>query len=70
MKAQAPAEGILKTNDWGDSKTYQVICGCGDTAHNHNLWVEADETGIEVTLYVNVKSPVWSMNRWKQIGHY
>jgi hypothetical protein len=67
MKAQAPAEGILKTNDWGDSKTYQVICGCGDTAHNHNLWVEADETGIEVTLYVNVKSPVWSMNRWKQI---
>lgn len=67
MKAQAPAEGILKINDWGNSKTYQVICECGDTEHNHNLWVEADETGIEVTLYVNVKSPVWSMNRWKQI---
>jgi hypothetical protein len=67
MKAQTPAEGILKTNDWGDSKTYQIVCDCGDTDHNHNLWVEADETGVEVTLYVNVKSPVWSMNRLKQI---
>jgi hypothetical protein len=67
MKAQTPAEGILKTNDWGDSKAYQIICGCGDAEHNHNLWVESDETGIEVTLYVNVKSPVWSMNRLKQI---
>jgi hypothetical protein len=67
MKAQTPAEGILKTNDWGDSKVYQVVCGCGDTGHTHNLWVESDETGINVTLYVNVKSPLWSLNRWKQI---
>jgi hypothetical protein len=67
MKAQTPAEGILKTNDWGSSKVYQIVCGCGNAEHNHNLWVESDETGINVTLYVNVKSPIWSLNRWKQI---
>lgn len=67
MKAQLPAEGILKRNDYGDSKVYQVVCGCGDSDHDHNLWIESDETGINVTLYVNVKSPFWSMNRLKQI---
>jgi len=67
MNAQTPAEGILQSNDWGDSKVYQIVCGCGDSAHDHRLWVESDETGVNVTLYVNVKSPFWSMNRWRQI---
>ena len=67
MKAQAPAEGILKTHDWGNTKTYQIVCGCSDPAHDHRLWVEAEDTGVNVTLYVDVKSPVWSMNRFKQI---
>lgn len=67
MKPEMPAQGILKRQDWGDTKTYQVICGCGDADHDHNLWVEADETGVNVTLYVNVNSPFWSMNRFKQI---
>lgn len=67
MKYQPPAEGILKKNDWGDSKVYNVVCGCGDPDHDHNVWVEADETGVNVTLYTNVKSDFWSMNRFKQI---
>lgn len=67
MKAQIPAEGILKRHDWGNSKNYQIICGCGDTDHEHNLWVESEDTGINVTLYVNVKSSFWSINRFKQI---
>jgi hypothetical protein len=67
MKAQTPAEGILKKNDWGSSKAYQISCSCGDSEHDHNLWVEADETGINITVYVNVKSSVWSLNRWQQI---
>jgi hypothetical protein len=67
MKAQIPAEGILKKNDWGDAKMYQVVCDCGQSDHEHNLWVEADETGISVTIYATVKSPWWSMNRFKQI---
>jgi len=67
MKAQIPAEGILKKNDWGNAKAYQIACGCGDLTHDHNLWVEADETGVNITVYVNVKSPLWSMNRWRQV---
>jgi hypothetical protein len=67
MKVQTPAEGILKKNDWGNSKAYQISCGCGDPEHDHNLWVEADNTGVNVTVFVNVKSPLWSINRWQQI---
>jgi hypothetical protein len=67
MKAQTPAEGILKKNDWGNAKMYHVVCDCGESDHEHSLWVEADETGILVNIYVTVKSPWWSMNRFKQI---
>jgi hypothetical protein len=67
MKAQTPAEGILKRNDWGDSKMYQVVCDCGQPDHEHSLWVEADKTGVSVNIYATVKSPWWSMNRFKQI---
>ena len=67
MKVQKPAEGILVSNDWGDAKTYEIVCGCGQPNHQHNVWVEADETGVNVTIYVTVQSPFWSMNRWKQI---
>jgi hypothetical protein len=67
MKVQTPAEGILKTNDWGDTKAYHVVCDCGSDDHTHNLWIEADDLGVTVTIYATVKSPWWSMNRWKQI---
>lgn len=67
MKAQTPAEGILKTGDFGDAMAYRVVCGCGQPDHEHNVWVEADETGIDVTIYATVKSPIWSMNRLKQM---
>ena len=60
MKAQEPAEGILKRNDWGNSKWYQVVCGCGQEYHDHNVWIEADETGINVTIHATVKTDYWS----------
>ena len=60
MKAQTPAEGILKRNDFGDSKYYQVVCGCGQEYHDHNLEVEAVETGVNVNLYITVKTDYWS----------
>ncbi len=60
MKSQIPAEGILKRNDFGDSKYYQVICGCGQEYHDHNVEVEADETGVNVNVYVSVKTDYWS----------
>jgi hypothetical protein len=67
MTADKPAQGILKSNDWGDSKAYHIICDCGQLDHSHNLWVEAEDTGITVTIYATVKSPWWSMNRWRQM---
>ena len=68
MKAQTPAVGIMKTNDWGDAKAYKIECTCGDSNHAHNVWVEADELGlITVTTYTMVKSKWWSMNRFQTI---
>jgi hypothetical protein len=60
MKAQVPAEGILKTHDWGDSKVYKITCDCGQADHEHNVWVEADESGVNVNIYTTVKTDCWS----------
>lgn len=67
MKKQLPAEGILQRNDWGDSKVYQVVCDCHQSDHDHNVWVEADDTGVTVTVYTTVKSNWWSKTRWHAI---
>ena len=67
MNAQTPAEGILKTNDWGDSKVYRIACECGDDAHNHNVWVEADDASVVVTVYTTGKTNWWSKTRWYHI---
>jgi hypothetical protein len=67
MKAEKPAEGIMKTNDWGDSKTYRVACDCGSAEHTHDVWVEADDSGITTTVHTQVKSKYWSLNRWQKI---
>ena len=67
MKSQKPAEGILKTHDWGDSKVYKITCDCGDDDHTHDVWVEADDCNVSVQIYVHVKTPWWSINRFSQI---
>ena len=67
MNAQTPAEGILKHNDWGDSKVYRVTCECGDSGHEHNVWIEADDHDISVTIYTTTKTNFWSKTRWYHI---
>ena len=67
MKAQTPADGIMKTNDWGEAKSYKIQCLCGDSDHAHNVWVEADELGVTVTTHTMIKSKWWSMNRFQTI---
>lgn len=67
MKVQIPAEGIMQTNDWGDSKVYRVACNCHDETHNHNVWIEADEHDIIVTVYTTGKTNFWSKTRWYHI---
>jgi hypothetical protein len=60
MKPETPAEGILKTNDFGDSKYYQVVCGCGQPDHSLSVEVEADECGVNVNTYATVKTDYWT----------
>jgi hypothetical protein len=59
MKAETPAEGIMKTGDYGDSKFYKVVCGCGQPDHDVNFEVEADDTRVNVNTYVVAKSDYW-----------
>jgi hypothetical protein len=67
MKIQVPAEGIMKTNDWGDSRVYRIACNCHDENHNHNMWVETDDCDIVVTIYTTGKTNYWSKTRWYHI---
>jgi len=60
MKAEKPAEGILKRNDFGDSKYYQIVCSCGQEYHDHNVEVEADECGVNVNIYTTMKTDYWT----------
>jgi hypothetical protein len=71
MKAETPAEGILKRNEWGDSVLYQVTCSCGDAGHDHNVWIEIDPDMKEVmvTTYTMQKSKWWEQTRWRTIWH-
>jgi hypothetical protein len=67
MTPQLPAEGIMQTNDWGDSKVYRVTCECGASDNDHHVWVEADDHEVSVTVYTTVKSNWWSKTRWHAI---
>jgi hypothetical protein len=67
MKAQEPAKGILRTNDFGDSKWYQVVCDCGDNDCTHTIAVEAEDYGVTVTVYTQQKTNFWSKTRWHHI---
>jgi hypothetical protein len=60
MKAESPAEGIMKTSDFGDAKYYKVVCSCRQPDHEINFEVEADETGVNVNTYITAKSDAWS----------
>lgn len=60
MKAETPALGILRTNDFGNSKWYQVVCGCGQSDHTLTVEVEADELGVNVNTYATVKTDYWT----------
>ncbi len=75
IQAQEPAEGILKTSDFGDSKFYKVVCGCGQDDHSIDFEVEAAETGVNVNTFVTVKTDYWTEtvkkrydidNNWQQ----
>ena len=59
MEYQAPAQGILINNDYGDSKFYTVACSCGNPDDEIRVNVEAEDTGITVHVWTTVKTPWW-----------
>ena len=67
MTSQKPAEGILLRKDYGDAKVYQVVCECGDCNHSHDVWVEAEDYGVNVTIYTQQKTQWWKWNRWQKM---
>lgn len=68
MKIQKPAEGILMSRDYGDTKTYIVPCDCCGSDCVHNVWVSADGPGtISVTIYNKLKTKWWKFNRFQLI---
>lgn len=67
MKTQKPAEGVLIRKDFGDAKSYTVPCECCGSDCEHNVWVEADETGVSVTTYTQQKTKWWELSRWQII---
>jgi hypothetical protein len=66
MKPQTPAEGILLHRDYGDAMQYTVTCECCGPDCSHNVWVEADDTGVTVTTYTKQKTRYWSLSRWQK----
>lgn len=67
MKPEKPAEGILKLNDWGESKWYYIPCDCSDPDHAHTVNVEADDHSVSVHIYTTVKTRFWEKRRWRQV---
>jgi hypothetical protein len=59
MNAQEPAEGIMKTNDFGQYKFYSVACQCGNNDDEIRIEVEAEDTGVTVHHWVKVKTSWW-----------
>lgn len=67
MKAQKPAEGIMKTGDFGDAMFYHIHCDCGSPECAHIVEVEADDMNIMVNLHHTQHTKWWKRNRWAQI---
>jgi hypothetical protein len=63
MEYQKPAEGIVLTQDFGDSKFYTVLCSCGNSDDELRLEVEADDFGVTVHVWTTTKSKWWD-NAW------
>lgn len=60
MKPQLPAEGIMKTGDFGDAKFYKIACQCANPDHDIDFEVEAEDPNVSVNVYVTVKTDHWT----------
>ena len=66
-QTQTPAESILLIKDWGASRMYKAVCGCGDDDCTHTIDIEADDCAVYVTVYTRTRTNFWSMSRWSHV---
>lgn len=67
MRSQKPAQGVLVVNEWGTSKMYKAVCECGNDDCTHTIDIEAEDTGVTVTIYTRTRTNFWSKTRWQHI---
>lgn len=60
MKAETPATGIMKKADYGDAIQYEIECECGSKDHYHLVWIEADEVGVAVNIFIESTTDYWT----------
>jgi hypothetical protein len=60
MKAQIPAQGIMKKGSFGDTQFYEISCSCGQPDHIHSVQVEADDMGVTVNIWTRQSTDVWN----------
>ena len=61
LKAQPPADGILKKGDYGDSKFYAVTCSCGNPDDEIDFEIEVDAQTISMSTWTYQKSDYWAL---------
>lgn len=61
MEYQKPAEGIMRTRDFGNSIFYKVVCQCGSEACDMDFEIEMDPDLQEIVMntWVEPKSDWW-----------
>lgn len=67
MTPETPAQGVLQVKDWGSSKMYKTVCECGSDDCTHTIDIEAEDTGVTVTIYTKTRTNFWSKSRWYHI---
>lgn len=65
MKAEKPANGIMKTNEWPQSQSFRIACDCHSESHAVDMWIEVagdatEPPRVQVEFFVNMTVPFWS----------
>lgn len=67
MQTEKPAEGIMKTHDFGDSIYYRVDCACGNEDDQIDFEVELDKEMKQVILNLwTVQKTDWWTKPFKE----
>lgn len=65
MKAQKPAEGVMLTHDFGDSKYYRVDCNCGNEDDRIEVSIFLDDFDEIIIEFEATEKTDWWKKLWK-----